>query len=97
MIGPLESLIKGNCFRIFGDFTGPYGPIRVRMGPYGPGPGQYEGETLQENHTFSLHTFFTEIVIFVIYAVICMVLVKNTTFVYQNMKIPAFINDKLSF
>ena len=28
------------------------------MGPYGPGPGPYEGENLQEKHTFLFYTHF---------------------------------------
>ena len=35
----LEGTYKGNCLRIFLNFSGSYGPIWALMGPYGPGPG----------------------------------------------------------
>ena len=39
---PLQGPIQGHFLRIYFDLSG----------PYGSGPGLYEGETLQEKHTF---------------------------------------------
>ena len=42
VIGPSKVPITRNCSFSFGDFSGPYGPIRAHMdgmGPYGLGPG----------------------------------------------------------
>ena len=73
MIGLLQGFIKGNVFRIFLDFSGPYGPIGAQMGSYGPtwacmGPAQAleEQEKFRKSADlfFLRNAFFLKIIIF---------------------------------
>ena len=64
MQGPLKAPIKPIFPSIFFDFSGPYGPIWARMGPYGPGPGPWRAGKVQKNTPLLSNIFFSRIVVF---------------------------------
>ena len=64
MQGPLKAPSKAISLRIFGDFSGPYGLIRGRMGRTGPARALEEREKFWKNVFFIFKYRLPKIVVF---------------------------------